>query len=137
MDGHPKTLQPDMPCRVAFILFLDHGIEAIPVINETCEVIGIISEGDLMVENNLWKQVGEVLTREVVSVRETAALDRALRLFQSRRLRCIPVVNRHDTLVGILRRRDVLSYYLEKRRAPDALCNDADDPSGGESTPGS
>jgi CBS domain-containing protein len=37
-------------------------------------------------------------------------------MFMSKRVRCIPVVNNKKQLVGIVGRKDILSYYFLKFR---------------------
>ena len=112
MKKHVITVHPDTTCRDALMIFLQDNIATLPVVNEENKLEGILSETDLLAEVNIHKQVGDVLTRKVVRVREDCTLARMLPLFRSRKLRCIPVVNDRGQLVGIVGRRDILSYYL-------------------------
>jgi CBS domain-containing protein len=53
---------------------------------------------------------------EVVTVHEGSNIEKLIRLFQSMRLRGIPVINDEKKLVGIVGRKDILSYYYLKFR---------------------
>ena len=75
---------------------------------------GIISKTDLLTEANIHKRVSDVQTKEVVTVLEGCSLSRVISLLHSRKLRCIPVVDKRRALVGIVARKDILSYYLER-----------------------
>jgi magnesium transporter len=86
------------------------------VVDEAGRVIGILSETDLVTETNLNLRVGDILTMDVVTVREDSNIEKLIRLFQSMRLRSIPVVNGENRLVGIVGRKDILSYYYLKFR---------------------
>ena len=114
MNRRVISIGPDMPCRVAMMIFLADRISSIPVINERDELLGIVSQSDLLVEANIGKKVADVLTREVVSVREGCTLARVISLFRSRKLRQIPVLDRDGKLIGIVSRREVLAYFLKR-----------------------
>jgi CBS domain-containing protein len=88
----------------------------LPVVDGDNRVLGIITETDLLVETNLNLKVGDIQTMEVVTVHEDTSLEKIIRMFMSKRVRCIPVVNNRKQLVGIVGRKDVLSYYFLKFR---------------------
>jgi CBS domain-containing protein len=114
MSRQPIVIRQDAPCRDALKRFLHDGIATLPVVSESGELTGILSETDLLAEANVGKRVAEVLTREVVSVQETCSVAKAIRLFRSRKLRCIPVLNRRRELVGVVGRRDILAHYARR-----------------------
>ena len=114
MNRNVVSIGLETPCQEALRLFLEDGVAALPVVDERNRLKGILSETDLLVEANLAKRVGEVLTREVVSVQEGCPLDNVISLFRSRKLRCIPVLDRRMRLVGTIRRRDVLAHYRKR-----------------------
>ena len=55
-------------------------------------------------------QARDVMTEGPASVRSTAPLSEAIALFQSMRVRHLPVVDRQGEVVGILSDRDLRSY---------------------------
>ncbi|MFH1731933.1 MAG: GNAT family N-acetyltransferase [Planctomycetota bacterium] len=111
MNRHVTTVFRDWSCRAALTLFLENPVGALPVVNERCEVVGILSQTDLLLPANLDRKIGEMLTRKVITVKEGCPLTKVIRLFQSRKTRCIPVVNDDMRLVGIVTRKDILAYY--------------------------
>jgi len=56
--------------------------------------------------------VGELVTRDVVHVRETSALDAAVRVLAEHRVSALPVVDGEGRVVGILSEADVLRLHL-------------------------
>ena len=50
-------------------------------------------------------------SRAFLKVQEGCDLSKVIRLFHSRKLRCIPVVDARKQLVGIVGRRDILTHY--------------------------
>jgi len=114
MNTHVMALYQEMPCRTALEMFLEGRVATLPVINEKGELVGILSETDLLDAANMHKRVAEVLTREVVSVPVGCTIAKLISLFRSRKLRCIPVVDRRNELIGVVGRRDILDYYLRR-----------------------
>ncbi len=98
-------------CRAATALILTKRVASLPVLDDHGELIGILTESDLMLPSNLDRLVQDVLTRDVLVVREECTVANVIRLFQSRRVRCIPVVSGEMHLIGVVGRKDVLAYY--------------------------
>jgi len=114
MNRDVISVGPETPCREALRLFLEDRVASLPVVDDDGRLRGILSETDLLTEANLAKRVGEVLTRDVVSVQQGYPLESVISLFRSRKLRCIPVLDRHMRLVGVVGRKDVLAYYRNR-----------------------
>ena len=109
-------------CRAAADMLLTKGIASMPVTDDAGRLAGIISQTDLLQPANFHRKVGEVFTRGVVTADEGWPLERVIRLFRSRNLRAIPVLDGRSRLVGMVSRRDILAYYAKKldRGPPDA-----------------
>ena len=118
MTRQVATIFMDWPCRAALDMFLENHVGALPVINRQCEVVGILSQTDLIDPANINKKVGEVFTRQVVTVREDCSLAEAVRLFRIKRVRCIPVLDPCAKLAGIVTRKNVLAHYSHQAGAP-------------------
>src|SRR5689334_13827727 len=48
MTSAVRSVDPDTPVREVAKILRDHGISAVPVVDEGCTPIGMISEGDLI-----------------------------------------------------------------------------------------
>ena len=86
---------------------------SLPVVDEQGELMGIISETDLMFPSNVSRNVSDIETMEVVTVPEDCTIAKVVRMFESKRIRCIPVVDGQKKLVGVVGRKDVLAYYAK------------------------
>jgi CBS domain-containing protein len=64
-----------------------------------------------MLPSNLGRNVSDIQTREVVFVSEDCTIAKIIRMFEVKRIRCIPVVDARKRLVGVVGRKDVLAYY--------------------------
>jgi RimJ/RimL family protein N-acetyltransferase len=110
--GRPyATIGADESCRAALRLFLSTGADALPVVEADGEFLGIIAESDLMLPSNLDKNVRDVLTWQVPTAGPDCTIAKLVRIFQSQRIRCIPVLDAQRKLLGVVDRKDVLVYY--------------------------
>lgn len=116
MNKDVIVIRDDESCQAAARIFLGRHVASLPIVDEQGELIGIITESDLMLPSSLDKHVRDIFTRDVLFVREGCTLAKVVRMFQSKRIRSIPVVDAHNRLVGIIGRKDVLSYYAENVR---------------------
>jgi CBS domain-containing protein len=137
------TVSPAMPIHQTARLMVEHGVSGLPVVDDDSRLVGIISEGDLILrQTRRWERpwwhsffengeqlareyqkatgttVGEVMTRSVVSISPVWGIETAATIMHTRRLRRLPVV--HDgRLVGIVTRADLIkALATEVGRSP-------------------
>jgi len=114
MNREVLAIREEESCRTALDIFLERGIASMPVVDAEQRLVGMLSKTDLMPPASLDKKVGDVLTRGVLTVPPTCRLERVIRILQSKRLRCLPVVGPDMKLIGVVGRRDILAYYRAK-----------------------
>jgi len=85
MTPDPVTFRPETTVHEAAKTLAEHRISGAPVIDEGGSIVGIVSEYDLIARPG--NTVREVMTREVVSVPDTATLDRVRAILVSQRLK--------------------------------------------------
>ena len=92
-------------------------IGAIVVVGENGKVAGIVSERDVIRVigergiDALNLPVSEVMTRNVISCRETSAIDELMEMMTKGRFRHLPVVE-DGALVGIISIGDVVKHHV-------------------------
>ncbi len=133
MTSPVLTVRPGTTVREAATLLLENRITAAPVLDASGDVIGIVSEGDLVVDrfghdprNQVRpvqdeppgpQTVGEVMTTTVIALGPSAdAADLAETMLGSD-VRSIPIVE-GATVIGIVSRRDLLRTLV---RDDDAI----------------
>lgn len=115
---------------IARTLF-DREISAVPVLDDTCHVIGIVCAADLVEQLARRPRDGAhretravsaqmLMTSPVVSVTAETDAVAAARLMYRNAVKHLPVVNDSGRLVGIVSEKDLLSVYLR----PDAEIQD-------------
>lgn len=132
-------------------LLLGAGVSAAPVVNDQGNVLGIVSEADLIHRAEIetaprksWllrlleseatvareyvtshaRNVSDVMTRDVVTASNEATLGELVELIEKHRVKRIPIV-RDNKLVGIVSRANILGALLS--REPEGAVDLPDD----------
>jgi CBS domain-containing protein len=106
MTPDPITFRPETTVHEAAQTLAENRISGAPVCNESGGIAGIVSEYDLIARTG--RTVGEVMTRDVIAVPESAPLDRVRAILVTQRLKRVPVVNSDGRLVGLISRADLV-----------------------------
>jgi CBS domain-containing protein len=138
MTPNPVVIQPTESVEAAIKFMETHRISGLPVTDDQGKVVGILSEGDLLVRESPLQQplymtllgsiiyfespvhfhqhikkalgmfVQDVMTAHPITIRPDALLADAAHLMLDKRVNRLPVVDEHQTLVGIITRHDLL-----------------------------
>jgi CBS domain-containing protein len=111
------TARPETPLRDIANKLAVKKIGAIVIVGDGGRVAGIISERDLVRAiadsgpTALNVSAADVMTRNVVTCRESSTLDELMELMTTGRFRHVPVVE-DGALVGLISIGDVVKYHL-------------------------
>ena len=117
MSPNPLTLRAETSVHEAAQLLAENRISGAPVCGDDGSIAGIVSEYDLIARSGA--SVRDVMTRDVVSVPDTATVDRVRALLVTQRLKRVPVVDGSGRLVGLISRADLvreLAYRWQCKR---------------------
>jgi CBS domain-containing protein len=111
------TATKDMRLTEVMALLLRHHISGLPVVDDDGNLIGIISEIDL-VNSAFSGNAADTIVEEVMSSSPTsfpadAELADLVQTFSAKRLRRVPIVDK-GKVVGIVSRRDILREMLRR-----------------------
>jgi CBS domain-containing protein len=134
------TVRPNAPLADVMDLLIGKLFKAAPVVDEHGTVVGIISDGDLLERGGVpqrlalaehldeamlsaqlaelrqgGKTAADVMSREVITVREDTSLAHVAQLMTDRKLKRLPVVDAAGQLTGILSRVDILRTVSETK----------------------
>ncbi|MFN4132924.1 MAG: CBS domain-containing protein [Candidatus Hadarchaeales archaeon] len=93
-------------------VLLQTGVGGLPILNDAGDVVGIVSERDLIsfIPATTGRTAGYYMTRHVVTVEPETPIGEAARRMTSFRVRRLPVV-RGGSLAGIVTSVDILKYF--------------------------
>ena len=116
MSSQVVSVRPDAPLKEVAATLVEHGINAVPVVDAGDRLIGIVSEADLLsLEAGLGRGPApagprtavEVMRQSVYTLTGDTDATAAARLMLRHRLKSVPVVA-GERVVGMLARRDLL-----------------------------
>ncbi|OYD81363.1 IMP dehydrogenase [Azospirillum brasilense] len=125
MVVNPITITPGQTLADALQLMADHRISGIPVVEGrdargSGKLVGILTNRDVRFATNPNQPVSELMTKEVVSVREGVSQDEAKRLLHQHRIEKLLVVDEDHRCIGLVTVKDI-----EKAQAYPNACKDA------------
>jgi len=109
MIKDPITITADKNVADANHLMAIYHIGGIPVIDQYNQLIGIVTNRDLRFEKNKNRKIQEVMTsNHLVTVPEGTSLIEAEIILQNHKIEKLPVVDKKNTLVGLITYRDII-----------------------------
>ncbi len=117
----PVTTLPTATVEEAARLMYSEGVGSVVVTSPEGIVLGIFTEKDLVKVVGggmpLTTRVGDVMTRNPMTVRAEDALTKAILILAEKRIRHLPVVDEEGRVRGVISARDIaltLKKYLEE-----------------------
>jgi CBS domain-containing protein len=138
MERNVVTIGPEATIHDLVKLLQEKDLGGVPVVDDDRHVLGMVTEGDLVIEEAdvrmphffqlfgtvvslgsqkkfkeragkmLAQTVGEVMTKEVFTVRPDDVPGRAATLMSDNKIDRLPVVDDDERLVGIVARHDII-----------------------------
>lgn len=129
------TIGPEAEVRDVARIFVEHGISGLPVCGAQREVLGVVSEGDILFkeqgpaerERPLWSRLGgksdketrkalaikvlDAMTSPAITVSPYCSVAEAARLMSEHGVNRLPVI-KGDDLVGIVTRADLVKAFI-------------------------
>ena len=139
MSKDAVTVTPGTTLAEGWRLLAGHRLDALPVLDEERNVVGIVSHGDFLQHFGMDEkvslkarlrgvlghllgtaperaaQVAEIMRRRVTTVRAEAPIAELVPLMTNRGLHHIPVVDGHGRFVGVVGQSDLLAALYESR----------------------
>jgi len=117
MTKNVITIKQDVPLKEVIRVLVDKGISGVPVVDNSNNVVGILSEKDIMnymFSGNLnTAVVSEAMTKNLISMTSDADLDKVALLISEKKFRRVPIID-NGKLTGIISRRDIIRSLLSE-----------------------
>lgn len=133
MSTPPVTVTKQTGVQQALRTMRTHRIRRLPVVDDAETLVGIVSERDLLYASpspattlSVWElnyllaklEVGEVMTRHVISTTPDASLRSTARLMLGNKIGGLPVVDSQNRVVGIITESDIFRAFLDQEDRP-------------------
>ncbi len=124
MVVNPITIFPDERLAAALDLMSRHSISGIPVVergegNRPGKLVGILTNRDVRFADNREQPISELMTKQLITVREGVEKDEARRLLHQHRIEKLLVVDGDYRCVGLVTVKDI-----EKATLHPSACKD-------------
>ena len=104
----PVTIRRGKTVKDALDMMAEYHIGGIPVVDEECHLVGIVTNRDLRFERHLDKLIDDVMTKEnLVTTHIKTDLSAAADILQSNKIEKLPVVDSENHLVGLITYKDI------------------------------
>ncbi|MBQ4633248.1 MAG: IMP dehydrogenase [Prevotella sp.] len=104
----PVTIRRGSTVREALAIMAEYHIGGIPVVDDDCRLVGIVTNRDLRFELSVDKKVDEVMTSEnLVTTHIQTDLIAAAKILQENKIEKLPVVDNENRLVGLITYKDI------------------------------
>jgi IMP dehydrogenase len=117
----PVTIAPSRTLEDALALMRHYRISGLPVVDADKRPLGILTNRDVRFEKRLTLQVGEVMTKNLVTVKDGVQIDEAKNLLHKHRIEKLLVVDNAGRLKGLITIRDIEQAEEHPTAATDEL----------------
>ncbi|MGM0397053.1 MAG: CBS domain-containing protein [Bacillota bacterium] len=127
-------------------LLIKHNLSGLPVLDEDGKLVGIVTEGDLIrrasrikgpavlevlggliyldsprkfmdeLKNAMGQKAGDVMTKKVITIGPDQTIEEGATLLVEKNIKRLPVLDKEGKLVGIVSRRDIMSYLFPEQQ---------------------
>lgn len=122
MQSPVVSVRPSTPCLQAYHQMADRGIRHLAVTDEQDQVLGLVSEGDLLRDFGIeyymnFKNIGGVMRTDVCLISATAIVADAVEMMIENHQSCVLVVDNLKRPIGVLTERDVVRLCSDHAQA--------------------
>ena len=104
----PVTIRRGKTVKDALDMMAEYHIGGIPVVDDECHLVGIVTNRDLRFERHLDKLIDDVMTSEdLVTTHIKTDLSAAADILQSNKIEKLPVIDAENHLVGLITYKDI------------------------------
>lgn len=128
------TVPPDATVKKVASLLVEHGISGVPVVDESGVVLGVVSEGDILLKERgteresrmlQWllggvsietekleaRTASEAMTSPAITIGASKSACQAARVMTDEGIKRLPVVDGSGSLIGIVTRSDLVKAF--------------------------
>ena len=116
------SIKADSSLSDAARMLDEKRIGAVVALSDDGDIVGVLSERDIVrhVARNgeaaLEIEVGDAMTRDVITIESTTKVEEAMQLMTDRRIRHLPVL-RNDRLIGVVSIGDLVKWKIAETEA--------------------
>lgn len=104
----PIFLSPEHKVSDALELMAHYRISGVPIVNEQHKLVGILTNRDLVFEENFEQMIGAVMTKDnLITGPVNTTLEEAKKILHKHRIEKLPLVDENYRLMGLITIKDI------------------------------
>ncbi|MGB7205386.1 MAG: IMP dehydrogenase [Anderseniella sp.] len=116
---NPVTISPDRTLGELLEIKQRLKVSGFPVVDDSGKLVGIVTNRDVRFEDDLNRKIGDLMTRELVTVREGEGKDTARKLLHKHRIEKLIVVDDNFHCTGLITVTDMEKAALHPNAVKD------------------
>jgi IMP dehydrogenase len=115
----PITLTTSATVGDAFKVMRENSIGGIPIVDESSNLLGIVTNRDLRFEKDMSLPISNLMTSKNLVTTELNDLDNAEKILKSNKIEKLPVVDSNNKLLGLITFKDIIKNRLRPNACKD------------------
>jgi IMP dehydrogenase len=115
----PITLTMSANVGDAFKMMHENKIGGIPIVDDSSNLLGIVTNRDLRFEKDLGLAISSVMTAEKIITASLSDLENAERILKKNKIEKLPIVDKNNKLVGLITFKDIIKNRLRPNACKD------------------
>ena len=115
----PIVLTQSAVVKDALAIMKENKIGGIPIVNESNDLVGIVTNRDLRFEKSLDKKITDVMTSDLLITTQLTDLENAEDILQINKSEQLPVVDENGKLVGLITYKDIMKNKTRPNSCKD------------------
>jgi len=118
----PVTLLDHQTLGDAQRMMREFKIGGIPVIDADGKLVGILTNRDLRFQKQTTRPVAEIMTKSnLITAKEGISMEEAESILQEHKIEKLPIVDKNNTLIGLITYKDILKRKSHPNASKDPL----------------
>ncbi len=119
MIENPYSIGPDKTIREAIEYAEDQGVSGLLVINSESELVGILTDRDIIFASDKSKLVKDLMTKDVITSKPGITLEDAKEILHKHRIEKLPLVDDSNHVKGLITSNDITNIENYPKASKD------------------
>ena len=115
----PITLTMTATVGDAFNMMHENKIGGIPIIDNSSQLLGIVTNRDLRFEKDMTLPISSVMTKRKIVTANLTDIENAEKILKKNKIEKLPIINAENKLVGLITFKDIIKNRLRPNACKD------------------
>lgn len=107
MIENPYSISPERKVQDAISYTKDKGVSGLLVVDSSDNLVGIVTERDLLFETEKDKLISDIMTKDLVTAKQGISLDEAKKILHKNKIEKLPIIDDSGKVKGLITSMDI------------------------------